>query len=73
MRASTQRPGGHWIDILLNPAEKPFRPDSAVQSIGIDYPERLSWTSGTNWWLIYFFIASMVFALFFNPFLKVKI
>ena len=73
MRVSTQRPGWHWADVLLNPAEKPFRPDSLVQSISIDYPERHSWTSGTNWWLIYFFIASMVLALFFKPFLKVKI
>jgi uncharacterized membrane protein (DUF106 family) len=73
MRLSAQRPGWKWADILLHPAEKPFRPDSAVKSISIIYPDRLSWTSGTNWWLVYFFIASMVFAFIFKPFLNVKI
>ena len=73
MRISAKRPGLHWADILLHPWEKPFRPDSVVQSISIDYPDRLSRTSGTDWWLIYFFVASMVFALIFKPFLKVRI
>jgi len=73
MRISAERPGWQWSDILLYPVEKPFAPDSVVQSISIDYPERLSRTSGTDWWLVYFFIASMVFALLFKPFLKVRI
>ncbi len=73
MRLSHQRPGRHAGDILLYPLEKPFGPDSVVQSISINYPDRLSWTSGTDWWLVYFFIASMVFALIFKPFLKVRI
>lgn len=73
MRVSSVRPGWHWSDILLHPSERPFGPDSVVQSISINYPDRLSRTSGTDWWLIYFFIASMVFALLFKPFLKVRI
>jgi uncharacterized membrane protein (DUF106 family) len=73
MRVSVERPGWHWADILLHPWEEPFSPDSAVQSISINYPDRLSRTSGTNWWLIYFFVASMLFALIFKPFLKVRI
>ena len=73
MRVSAERPGWHWADILLHPWERPFGPDSLVQSISISYPERLSKTSGTNWWLIYFFVASLVFALIFKPFLKVRI
>ena len=73
MRVSLQRPGWHWVDIFENPSEKPFSRDSVVQSISIKYPDRLSRTSGTNWWMIYFFIASMVFAFIFKPFLKVKI
>ena len=73
MRVSAEQPGLYWSDILLHPLEKPFGPDSVVQSIGIDYPDRLSRTSGTDWWLIYFFVASMVFALIFKPFLKVRI
>ena len=73
MRISTERPGWQWLDIMLHPDEEPFSADSAVQSISIDYPERLSWTSGTDYWMVYFFIASVVFALIFKPFLKVKI
>jgi len=72
MRVSDERPGWHWYDILLHPLEKPFGPDSVVQSIGIDYPRsRRIW--GIPWWLIYFFVASMVFAFIFKPFLKVRI
>jgi uncharacterized membrane protein (DUF106 family) len=73
MRVSSERPGWYWSDILLHPSEKAFRPDSIVRSISINYPERFSRTSGTDWWLVYFFIASMVFALIFKPLLKVRI
>jgi uncharacterized membrane protein (DUF106 family) len=73
MSVSAERPGWNWADILLNPLEKPFSPDSPVQSISIAYPDRLSRTSGTDWWLIYFFVASLVFALILKPFLKVRI
>jgi hypothetical protein len=73
MRVSAMRPALNWVDILLHPAEKPFGSDSVVQSVTIDYPERWAKTSGTDWWLIYFFIASMVFAFLSKPFLKVRI
>ena len=73
MRVSSTRPSLNWADILMHPAEKPFAPDSIVQSVTIDYPDRLSRTSGADWWLIYFFIASMVFAFISRPFLKVRI
>jgi hypothetical protein len=73
MRVSAERPGWNWADILLHPWERPFGTDSVILSVSIDYPERLSRTSGTDWWLIYFFVASLVFALIFKPFLKVRI
>lgn len=73
MRVSAKRPGWSWTDILLHPAEEPFRADSVVRSISIDYPNRLSRTSGTDWWVIYFFVISMVFVLIFRPFLRVRI
>jgi hypothetical protein len=72
MRISAMRPGWCWHSILLYPSEKPFGPDSIVRSIAIDYPGRLSRTSGANWWLVYLFIASLVFATLFKPFLKVR-
>jgi hypothetical protein len=60
MRVSKLRPGWHWLDTLTNPWEKPFDDDSTIQSIEIDYPDRSSWTSGTDNWVIYWFIVSMV-------------
>ena len=72
MRVSAERPAWQWADILQHPAEKPFEPDSAVRSVSISYPGRSSWTSGTNWWVLYFFGASVVFALIFKPFLRVR-
>lgn len=73
MRVSSKRPGWHFADILLHPWERPFGQDSVVQSVSINYPDRVSRTSGTDWWLIYFFVASLAFALIFKPFLKVRI
>ena len=73
MRLSPKRPGPDFSDILLYPLERPFAPDSPVYSISIDYPERDSRISGTNWWIVYFFIASMIFAFIFKPLLKVRI
>ena len=73
MRLSPIRPGPDFSDILLYPLERPFTPDSPVCSISIFYPERDSRISGTNWWIVYFFIASMIFAFIFKPLLKVRI
>jgi hypothetical protein len=72
MRVSVERPGWNWESILLNPWEEPFRPDGPVQSISIVYPERPSKTSGTFWWMIYWFVVSMVAAMCFKPALKVN-
>jgi len=66
MRVSAQRPGWDWSAILLNPGEEPFRPDHPVRSIEINYPHRSSWTSGTDSWVIYWFVVSMVAALCFR-------
>jgi hypothetical protein len=73
MRISAQRPGWRFADILLHPLERPFGPDSVVQSIRISYPDRASLTSGTDWWAVYFILASCVFAFVFKPLLKVRI
>lgn len=73
MRISPKRPSWRWTQILQHPLEKPFTADSVVQSINIDYPKRSSKVSGTNYWLIYFFLASLGFSLLFKGFLKVRI
>jgi len=73
MRLSPKRPGADFADILLYPLEKPFTSDSPVHSISINYPERDSRINGTDWWIVYFFVVSMIFAFMFKPFLKVRI
>ena len=73
MRTSAERPGWHWSDILEQPVEPPFRPGAAVGAIRIDYPRRVSWTSGGDWWLVYCFVASMCFASCFRPWFKVEL
>jgi hypothetical protein len=73
MRVSAERPGWSWPDIVLHPWEQPFRPESPVRSIKIDYPRRASWTSGTDAWLVYWFVASTIGALCFRRVLGVNI
>ncbi|MBW1897518.1 MAG: hypothetical protein JRI61_00495 [Deltaproteobacteria bacterium] len=73
MRLSSKRPGPVLGDVILYPLEKPFQADAAVQSVTIDYPARNSKINGTDWWIFYFFIVSLVFALIFKPFLRVRI
>jgi uncharacterized membrane protein (DUF106 family) len=73
MRVSTRRPAWNWSDILLYPCEAPFRPESAIHSIEMEYPERASWTSGTDSWVIYWFVVSMVSALCFRRALNVNV
>jgi hypothetical protein len=79
MRVSTQRPRWLW-DTLLNPAEPPFGPDGPVQSIEIEYPQRSSWTSGTQpellgmpAWVAYWLVVSMIAAFAFRGLFKVSI
>ncbi len=73
MKVSLMRPGRNISDLFLHPLEKPFTKDSPVSSIEIDYPERDSKVCGTDWWIFYFFICSMVFAFAFKPFFNVRI
>jgi hypothetical protein len=73
MRVSRLRPGWDWTSILLNPWEPPFRPTDPVRSIEIDYPERLSWTCGTDIWVFYWFAVSMIAALSFRRVMNVSV
>lgn len=63
MRVSALKPEWTWNDALLYPAEEPFAPRSSIQSIAIDYPKRSSWTSGTDAWVIYWCVVSMIAGL----------
>jgi hypothetical protein len=73
MRVSNRRPGWSWTDALSHPAEAPQAATSPVQAIDIEYPERESWTSGSDWWVGYWFAVSMVAAFCFRGVLKVNI
>ncbi len=73
MPVSLERPAWSWSAALLHPREQPFPADSPVQSIEVVYPERPSWISGTNWWLVYWFVVSLVAAFVARPLLKVDI
>jgi hypothetical protein len=73
MRVSPKRPGWDFEEALRYPGEEPFRPDSPVRSVEIDYPERPSWTSGTDWWVAYWFVVSLAAGFCFRGWLKVNI
>jgi uncharacterized membrane protein (DUF106 family) len=73
MRVSSLRPQNKWSQVILNPSERPFHAGDLVKFISIEYPLRQSGVSGSGWWAVYFFVASMVIAFIFKPFLRVKI
>ena len=73
MRVSLSRPAWNWSEALLNPAETPLAVNSPVRSIEIQYPKRLAFASGTNTWVIYWFVVSFVAALGFRRMLNVQL
>ena len=73
MRVSPRRPDWDWSDALLNPAESAFPRSSPVRWIEVAYPDRSSWTSGADHWLIYWFVMSMVAAFCAKPAMNVNI
>jgi hypothetical protein len=73
MRVSTKRPGWDAGEALLHPGEAPFGPEAPVQSIEIEYPGRDSWVYGTNSWVIYWFVVSLLAALVFRRWLNVNV
>lgn len=72
MRVSSLRPAWNCGDALLHPAEAPFDRSSPIQSIAIDYPERSSWTSGADTWVVYWFVISMISGFAFRGALNVN-
>jgi len=73
MPTSLQRPAWKWTDVVLHPREKPLATDSPVQSIEVAFPERDSWISGTDMWIVYWFAMSLVAAFAAKPFMNVNI
>jgi hypothetical protein len=70
MRVSTKRPGIDAADVIMHPLEQPLSAAGPVNSISIAYPARKSFIYGTDWWLAYFCVISMLAALLTSPFIK---
>jgi uncharacterized membrane protein (DUF106 family) len=71
-RVSAMRPSASWIDRLLHPVERPLPSTSGIRSIELAYPSVTSYVCGADWWVLYFFVVSMVVALVFKPVFNVK-
>lgn len=71
-RVSALRPSASWTDQLFHPVERRLAAESKVRSIEILYPSVDSWVHGADYWVVTFFIVSMVVALIFAPVFKVR-
>ncbi|MBU0717675.1 MAG: protease inhibitor I42 family protein [Planctomycetes bacterium] len=71
-RVSAVRPGRLWTRQLLHPIERVLPRGGAVEFIEIEYPDRESWFSGANWWVLSFFVISMLVAILLRPVFNVK-
>jgi hypothetical protein len=69
---SPKRSASSWVNQLLYPAESIIPTEAGVQSIEINYPGVESYIYGADWWILYFFVVSMVVALALAPVFKVK-
>lgn len=64
----------NFLDVLLNPGEKPFDKDSLVKEIAINYPsDKIDFFGWKTHWLIVFFIISIVAGFAFKGFFNVEI
>lgn len=73
MPVSARRPGWNLREVFLHPREKPFGSDSIVRAIEIEYPDRPSWTSGTDTWFVYWSIVSLITMLCFRRLFRVNL
>ena len=73
MRVSARRPAWVWSEALMYPAEAPFAPGGPVRSVEISYPTRSSWTTGSDYWVIYWFVVSLIAAFCFRRVLGVNV
>ena len=71
-RVSAMRVAGDWVEQLMHPVEPRLPPALGVRSIEIAYPAMSSRIYGSNWWLAYFFVISMLTAILLRPLFKVK-
>lgn len=71
-RVSAIRVASDWTTQLLHPAEPRIDRASPAQSIEILYPGVDSIIYGADWWILHFFVVSMIAALLLKPIFKVR-
>jgi hypothetical protein len=71
-RVSAERPGRHWMLQLIHPVEPALPTAAGLRFIRIDYPGIASYVDGSGWWILHFFVVSMIAALAMLPFFKVR-
>ncbi len=71
-RVSVERTGANWATQLFHPVEALLSSSSPVSRIEIKYPDRVSWIYGSDYWVLTFFVVSMLVALVLAPVFKVK-
>ena len=71
-RVSPVRPGRSWTSQLLYPVEPALQRKLPAASVEVVYPGRESWIYGANYWVVYFFVVSMVVAIVLRPVFNVR-
>jgi hypothetical protein len=71
-RVSAVRTASAWTTQLLHPAESRLPSDLPITSIEILYPVVDSYIYGADYWVLYFFVISMLAALVVKPVFGVK-
>lgn len=71
-RVSALRPSAAWTSQALHPVESPMSGSKAVESIEVHYPARESIVYGADYWVLTFFVISMVVAIVCKPVFNVK-
>lgn len=73
-RVSPVRPGPRWIEQLLYPIEPVIPSDSSMPAYSVElaYPELKSKIYGSDYWVLTFFIVSMLTAILLKPLFNVR-
>lgn len=72
-RVSAARIGYDWTAQVMHPAEPVLSPATGVRELTISYPGVASYLYGSGWWLLWFFVLSMLTALALIPVFKTRI
>ncbi len=69
---SPLRPTASWTAQLLYPIEPPISADTGIAAVELAYPDRPGRVAGASWWMLTFFVVSMVVALVLRPLFGVR-